>query len=38
MDDPVLRSRVSVYASKFRTLPRLTDAIIKIDYDDSVVR
>jgi hypothetical protein len=36
-EDPVLRNRVSVYASKFRALPRMTEALVQIDSDDATV-
>jgi hypothetical protein len=37
MQDPVLRGRVSLYASKFRTLPRISALLQKIDEEDSKV-
>jgi hypothetical protein len=35
--DPSLRSRVSLYASKFRTLPRISALLKQIDEEDAVV-
>jgi hypothetical protein len=35
--DPVLRARVSLYASKFRTLPRISALLRRIDEEDATV-